>query len=262
MEPLICPAAGPVMLCFIDRFGVRLSFRPTGAIAAAVPAAIRRPLPAGPLGACSFGGDAAVSGGGRRGGHCSCTSRPSGGFADLMGGPLGQRGRAARCSPSSHAVGGAGPPGSRNGGCERRGIPRRARGGVVTCAVTLGGRARARRRGADVARRRAGSSCARSPPRRRAAPAGHPRRAGGRRVVGARWSPTSPTTSRPRRAFAIVVEGEVAGLIQFSEELEPAYRHATIDLFVATEQPGPRQTGPMPCARSSATSSRTAATIA
>lgn len=31
--------------------------------------------------------------------------------------------------------------------------------------------------------------------------------------------------------FTIEVEGKVAGLIQFAEELEPKYRHATIDLF-------------------------------
>jgi aminoglycoside 6'-N-acetyltransferase len=43
-----------------------------------------------------------------------------------------------------------------------------------------------------------------------------------------------PTATR----FAIVVEEQVAGLIQFSEEHEPAYRHATIDLFVATAHQG------------------------
>ena len=32
--------------------------------------------------------------------------------------------------------------------------------------------------------------------------------------------------------LTIVVDGEVAGLIQFSEELEPKYRHAGIDLFL------------------------------
>jgi aminoglycoside 6'-N-acetyltransferase len=32
--------------------------------------------------------------------------------------------------------------------------------------------------------------------------------------------------------FAIRVDGEVAGLIQFGEEAEPEYRHAWIDLFV------------------------------
>jgi RimJ/RimL family protein N-acetyltransferase len=32
--------------------------------------------------------------------------------------------------------------------------------------------------------------------------------------------------------LTIVVDGAVAGLIQFSEELEPKYRHAEIDLFL------------------------------
>jgi aminoglycoside 6'-N-acetyltransferase len=32
--------------------------------------------------------------------------------------------------------------------------------------------------------------------------------------------------------FSIVVDGEVVGLIQFSEEQEPEYRHASIDVFV------------------------------
>lgn len=32
--------------------------------------------------------------------------------------------------------------------------------------------------------------------------------------------------------FTIEVDGAVAGLIQFSEELEPKYRHASIDVFL------------------------------
>jgi aminoglycoside 6'-N-acetyltransferase len=32
--------------------------------------------------------------------------------------------------------------------------------------------------------------------------------------------------------FTIEVDGVVAGLIQFSEELDPKYRHATIDVFL------------------------------
>jgi RimJ/RimL family protein N-acetyltransferase len=35
--------------------------------------------------------------------------------------------------------------------------------------------------------------------------------------------------------FTIWVDGAVAGLIQYGEEDEPDYRHAWIDLFVATE---------------------------
>ena len=32
--------------------------------------------------------------------------------------------------------------------------------------------------------------------------------------------------------FAIVLDGHVAGLVEYSEELTPRYRHATIDLFL------------------------------
>jgi aminoglycoside 6'-N-acetyltransferase len=38
--------------------------------------------------------------------------------------------------------------------------------------------------------------------------------------------------------FAIRVEEDVVGLIQFGEEPEPEYRHAWIDLFVATARHG------------------------
>lgn len=38
--------------------------------------------------------------------------------------------------------------------------------------------------------------------------------------------------------FTIRVDGEVAGLIQYGEENEPMYRHAWIDLFVATRFQG------------------------
>lgn len=42
-----------------------------------------------------------------------------------------------------------------------------------------------------------------------------------------------PWTDEPDSTrLAIEVAGAVAGLIQFTEELEPAYRHASIDLFV------------------------------
>lgn len=37
-----------------------------------------------------------------------------------------------------------------------------------------------------------------------------------------------PETTR----FTIVIDGAVAGLVQFAEELEPRYRHAGIDLFL------------------------------
>ncbi|HVE68427.1 MAG TPA: GNAT family N-acetyltransferase [Solirubrobacteraceae bacterium] len=38
--------------------------------------------------------------------------------------------------------------------------------------------------------------------------------------------------------FAIRVDGEVAGMIQYGEELDPEYRHAGIDLFVDPEHHG------------------------
>jgi aminoglycoside 6'-N-acetyltransferase len=54
----------------------------------------------------------------------------------------------------------------------------------------------------------------------------------------ARWwdvpSEGFPLTDDPSATrFVIEVDGAVAGLIQFSEELEPKYRHASIDLFLA-----------------------------
>jgi aminoglycoside 6'-N-acetyltransferase len=42
-----------------------------------------------------------------------------------------------------------------------------------------------------------------------------------------------PLTDEPEATrFTIEVDGAVAGMIQFSEELEPKYRHAAIDLFL------------------------------
>lgn len=38
--------------------------------------------------------------------------------------------------------------------------------------------------------------------------------------------------------FAIELDGEVIGSIQFAEELEPGYRHAGIDLFITTGRQG------------------------
>jgi aminoglycoside 6'-N-acetyltransferase len=40
-----------------------------------------------------------------------------------------------------------------------------------------------------------------------------------------------PETTR----FTIWVDGQVAGMVQYGEEEEPEYRHAWIDIFVATE---------------------------
>jgi aminoglycoside 6'-N-acetyltransferase len=42
-----------------------------------------------------------------------------------------------------------------------------------------------------------------------------------------------PLTDEPEATrMTIEVDGAVAGMIQFSEELEPKYRHAAIDLFI------------------------------
>lgn len=41
------------------------------------------------------------------------------------------------------------------------------------------------------------------------------------------WS-DDPESTR----FTIVVDGAVAGLVQYGEELDPKYRHASIDIFV------------------------------
>jgi aminoglycoside 6'-N-acetyltransferase len=50
------------------------------------------------------------------------------------------------------------------------------------------------------------------------------------------WGPPDegfPLTDDPEATrLTIVVDGAVAGMIQFSEELEPKYRHAGIDLYV------------------------------
>ena len=35
-------------------------------------------------------------------------------------------------------------------------------------------------------------------------------------------------------AFTVVVDGEVAGLVQFTEETDPDYRHVAFDLFLAS----------------------------
>jgi aminoglycoside 6'-N-acetyltransferase len=42
-----------------------------------------------------------------------------------------------------------------------------------------------------------------------------------------------PTTDEPEQTrLTIEVDGAVAGMVQFYEELEPKFRHATIDLFL------------------------------
>jgi hypothetical protein len=52
-----------------------------------------------------------------------------------------------------------------------------------------------------------------------------------------RWGDTAPegfpwTDDPESNRLTIEVDGAVAGVVQFSEELEPKYRHATIDLFL------------------------------
>ncbi|HEX6130287.1 MAG TPA: GNAT family protein [Actinomycetota bacterium] len=41
-------------------------------------------------------------------------------------------------------------------------------------------------------------------------------------------------------AFAIEVEGEIVGAIQFGEEEDPMYRHASVDVFLTTSRHGQR----------------------
>src|SRR5581483_4398254 len=38
--------------------------------------------------------------------------------------------------------------------------------------------------------------------------------------------------------FTIEISGEVAGLAQFSEETEPKYRHAAVDIFISARHQG------------------------
>jgi aminoglycoside 6'-N-acetyltransferase len=48
-----------------------------------------------------------------------------------------------------------------------------------------------------------------------------------------------PLTDEPTATrFTILEDGEVTGLIQYSEELEPDYRHASIDIFIDTARHG------------------------
>ncbi len=59
----------------------------------------------------------------------------------------------------------------------------------------------------------------------------------------ARWwdapDPGFPLTDEPEVVrLTILVDGRVGGLIQFSEETEPKYRHASIDLFLDPELHG------------------------
>ena len=48
------------------------------------------------------------------------------------------------------------------------------------------------------------------------------------------WPFDDPSTTR----FAVLIEGVVRGFVQFGEETEPAYRHASIDIFLDPEVHG------------------------
>jgi aminoglycoside 6'-N-acetyltransferase len=55
--------------------------------------------------------------------------------------------------------------------------------------------------------------------------------------VNAWWDPSEFDAWAPEEGleqFAIVVGDEIAGMIQYGEEEDPRYRHASIDLFLAT----------------------------
>ena len=58
-----------------------------------------------------------------------------------------------------------------------------------------------------------------------------------------RWwdplEPDFPMDDEPESTrLTIHHEGEIAGMVQFGEELEPKYRHASIDIFVAPSHQG------------------------
>jgi aminoglycoside 6'-N-acetyltransferase len=58
-----------------------------------------------------------------------------------------------------------------------------------------------------------------------------------------RWwdplEPDFPLGDEPEATrLTIHHEGEIAGMVQFGEELEPKYRHASIDIFVAPSHQG------------------------
>jgi RimJ/RimL family protein N-acetyltransferase len=50
----------------------------------------------------------------------------------------------------------------------------------------------------------------------------------GDEAASVRWPFDDPSATR----FAIVLDGAVRGLVQYGEEEEPAYRHASIDIFL------------------------------
>ena len=60
------------------------------------------------------------------------------------------------------------------------------------------------------------------------------RRRWGEEAASAQWPFDDPSATR----FAILLEGVVRGLVQYGEEEEPAYRHASIDIFLDPEVHG------------------------
>jgi aminoglycoside 6'-N-acetyltransferase len=60
------------------------------------------------------------------------------------------------------------------------------------------------------------------------------------------WRPPPPVEQLTRELlgedddvqFVIVVDGEVVGLVQYGEEIEPDYRHASIDIFLSARVHG------------------------
>jgi aminoglycoside 6'-N-acetyltransferase len=51
--------------------------------------------------------------------------------------------------------------------------------------------------------------------------------------VRARWGePEDDGTDEDTTCFAIVVDGAVRGMVQYGEEADPDYRHASIDIYV------------------------------
>jgi len=63
--------------------------------------------------------------------------------------------------------------------------------------------------------------------------------------VASRWGPTNEEELQAQAAgigdstaFAIELDGEVVGLIQYHEEEDPMYRHAGIDLFLSEDVQG------------------------
>lgn len=64
----------------------------------------------------------------------------------------------------------------------------------------------------------------------------------GEPAVAERWGHLDPGELeefvRDERSFAIVVDGDVVGAIQYGEEDDPMYRHANIDLYLTTARHG------------------------